>query len=154
MLRDLDAARRTDRRVGGAERVGVEAGAGADAAAARAAVAEVHGDAVVGVTGHGEQRRREPCGRLNFSSTTSLTIWPCSPPWNAGFCEAFSFAAVAGLAITALSQVSLVIGFGSSCSQPLLANRPSRIDGSGRNDNLEPAPAGGRSACCRFAAQP
>ena len=33
----------------------------------------------------------------------------------------------------ALSHVSFVIGFGHSCSQPLLANRPSWIVGSGRN---------------------
>src|SRR5690349_11856880 len=32
--------------------------------------------------------------------------------------------------MTALSHVSLVIGLGSSCSQPLLANRPSSTDGS------------------------
>ena len=44
--------------------------------------------------------------------------------------SAFSRSAVAGLTSTALSQVSLVIGFGSSCSQPLLANRPSRTAGS------------------------
>jgi hypothetical protein len=41
--------------------------------------------------------------------------------------------AVAGLTMMALSHVSLVIGLGSSCSQPLLANRPSRTDGSFRN---------------------
>src|SRR4030095_3377824 len=40
--------------------------------------------------------------------------------------------AVAGLIRAALSQVSLVRGLGSSCSQPLLANRPSQIVGSGR----------------------
>ena len=33
----------------------------------------------------------------------------------------------------ALSQVSLVSGFGNSCSQPLLAKRPSKSVGSGRN---------------------
>src|SRR5436190_22835851 len=32
--------------------------------------------------------------------------------------------------MTALSHVSLVIGLGSSCSQPLLAKRPSRTAGS------------------------
>ena len=48
---------------------------------------------------------------------------------------------MAGLAITALSQVSLVIGLGSSCSQPLLLNRPSRIDGSSRKAISKPLPA-------------
>ena len=36
----------------------------------------------------------------------------------------------AGLMIAALSQVSFVIGLGSSCSQPLFAKRPSNTDGS------------------------
>jgi hypothetical protein len=57
-------------------------------------------------------------------------IWPCSPPWNDGRCEALSLSAVAGLVRTALSQVRRVIGLGSSWSQPLFAKRPSRIDGS------------------------
>ena len=38
----------------------------------------------------------------------------------------------AGLTMAALSQVSLVRGLGSSWSQPLLANRPSQIVGSGQ----------------------
>src|SRR6202044_3013754 len=41
--------------------------------------------------------------------------------------------AVAGLIQTALSQVILLWGLGSSCSQPLLANDPSQMVGSGRN---------------------
>src|SRR6185295_3613706 len=60
-------------------------------------------------------------------------ICPCSPPVHAGLFVALIFSAVAGLTMTALSHVSFVIGFGSSCSQPLLAKRPSRTDGSGRN---------------------
>ncbi len=40
--------------------------------------------------------------------------------------------AIAGLISSALSQVSLVTESGSSCSQPLLAKRPSQIVGSGR----------------------
>ncbi len=40
---------------------------------------------------------------------------------------------VLGLIQTALSQVILFCGLGSSCSQPLLANDPSQIVGSGRN---------------------
>ena len=38
----------------------------------------------------------------------------------------------------ALSQVSLVRGLGSSWSQPLLANRPSQIVGSGRKTISSP----------------
>src|SRR5580700_2611173 len=40
---------------------------------------------------------------------------------------------VLGLIQTALSQVILFWGLGSSCSHPLLANDPSQIMGSGRN---------------------
>ena len=60
-------------------------------------------------------------------------IWPCSPPCNAGaFGGLEPRRPSPGSTSTALSQVSCVIGFGSSCSQPLLAKRPSRIDGSWR----------------------
>src|SRR5437016_14675329 len=38
----------------------------------------------------------------------------------------------AGLISAALSHVSLLIGLGHSCNQPLLANPPSQILGSGR----------------------
>src|SRR5580700_3821025 len=71
-----------------------------------------------------------------------LMIWPCSPPCIAGVPAAFSFSAVAGLTSTALSHVSLVIGLGSSCSQPLFAKRPSRIDGSLRKETSRPEAAG------------
>src|ERR1700680_835012 len=67
-----------------------------------------------------------------------LMICPCSPPCIAGLPAAFSFSAVPGLTSTALSHVSFVIGFGSSCSQPLFAKRPSRIDGSLRNETSKP----------------
>src|SRR6202007_747673 len=43
--------------------------------------------------------------------------------------------AVLGLTSAALSQVSLVTGLGNSCSQPLLAKRPSYTQGSGRKMN-------------------
>src|SRR5213593_2165334 len=43
-----------------------------------------------------------------------------------------SFFAVLGLTSATLSQVIFVSGFGSSCNQPLLAKRPSKIVGSGR----------------------
>ena len=59
--------------------------------------------------------------------------------------------------MTALSHVSLVIGFGSSCSQPLLAKRPSSTAGSFSKADLEslralqPQPGCGRraAACSR-----
>ena len=87
-------------------RVGVEAGAGADAAAARAAVAEMHGDAVVGMAGDREQRAaHRAAAELQLDDVGDDL--PCSPPWNDGALAAFSFAAVAGLTSTALSQVSL-----------------------------------------------
>src|SRR5688572_6696847 len=41
--------------------------------------------------------------------------------------------AVFGLMYATLSQVTFESGFGSSCNQPLLANRPSSTCGSGRN---------------------
>src|SRR5687768_5006124 len=40
------------------------------------------------------------------------------------------------------SQVTLVIGFGSSCSQPLFAKLPSQIVGSGLKINSRPPAAG------------
>ena len=50
-----------------------------------------------------------------------------------------SRSAVARLSSAVLSQVSLVRGLGSSWSQPLLANRPSRIVGSGRKFSSRPS---------------
>ena len=44
--------------------------------------------------------------------------------------------------MAALSHVSLVRGLGSSCSQPLLANRPSQIVGSGRKVISSPPRSG------------
>src|SRR5689334_5663495 len=63
---------------------------------------------------------------------------PCSPPRAVGSLNAFNLSAVAGLVMIALSQQILVIGFGSSCSQPLFAKRPSQTEGSGRNDTSTP----------------
>ena len=59
----ISTPRAEPQRVGRAERVGVEPGAVADASGARAAVAEVHGDAVVGMADDEEQRSRGSCGR-------------------------------------------------------------------------------------------
>src|SRR5580704_3315381 len=46
----------------------------------------------------------------------------------------FKRCAVAALTIAALSQVNLVFGLGVSWSHPLLAKRPSKMEGSGRNE--------------------
>src|SRR2546428_484358 len=54
--------------------------------------------------------------------------------------------AVRGLIIAALSQVSDVSGFGSSCSHPLFAKRPSQIVVSGRKMVSMPVAAGGAAA--------
>jgi len=53
--------------------------------------------------------------------------------------------AVASEIRTALSQVSLVIGWASSCSQALLANRPSKTFGSTAKAISRPVPAGASS---------
>src|SRR5260370_14369386 len=81
-----------------------------------------------------------------FSSTTS---------------SVFSLRCVAseGLIHTALSQVILFWGLGNSCSQPLLANDPSQIAGSGRNRISSPcacaaAAAGGALAVTLTAERP
>src|SRR5260370_40572124 len=59
----------------------------------------------------------------------------CAPQRHATLCANCSCSAVLGLTNAALSQVSLVTGFGNSCSQPLLAKRPSYTQGSGRKMN-------------------
>ncbi len=70
-----------------------------------------------------------------MSSASSVT-WPlavCSvatPP---------SSAAVFGLTSATLSHVTLVSGFGSSCSQPRFAKRPSKTAGSVRNAISSPS---------------
>src|SRR5579863_7966169 len=46
--------------------------------------------------------------------------------------------AVAGLIRAALPQVSLVIGSGASCIQPLLANRPSHVEAPGTKATSTP----------------
>src|SRR5262249_62236904 len=65
---------------------------------------------------------------------TSLVMVPCSPPRYAGAFAARSLCSVAGLTNIALSHTSLVSGLGSSCSHPLLLNRPSRMQGSSLKD--------------------
>src|SRR5205085_6001715 len=89
-------------------------------------------------------------------STTFERIWPCSPPREAILCVSWSASAVFGLTSAALSQVSLVTGFGNSWSQPLLAKRPSYTQGSGRKTNSRSSPGSdlgaGRFAKLNFSA--
>src|SRR4051812_19965817 len=60
----------------------------------------------------------------------------------------FNRSARAGLISAALSHVSFVNGLGSSCNQPLWANRPSQMLGSGRKIISYPA-GGGVTGDCR-----
>src|SRR6202007_2990110 len=69
---------------------------------------------------------------FNSMSTTVERICPCSPPREITLCARSFFCPNFGLTSAALSQVSLVNGLGNSCSQPLLAKRPSYTVGSGR----------------------
>jgi hypothetical protein len=101
-VRAISTPAPNEKRVGRADGVGVEAGAGGDPAAARSAVAEMHRDAVVGMADDGEERAADE-RPLNFSSTTSVMIWPCSPPWNDG----------------RLGRLELVRGRPGSCSTAL-----------------------------------
>src|ERR1051326_5830941 len=55
-------------------------------------------------------------------------------------------AAVTGPIAITLSQVILLSGFGSSCSQAMLANRPSQTVGSGWNTTSSSPSAGGFAA--------
>ena len=74
----------------------------------------------------------DAAGRRVVSSTTSTMAAVLAAVAASTGAATPSSSAVAGLMRAALSQVSLVIGLGSSCSQPLLANRPSKSVGSGR----------------------
>src|SRR5207253_4789001 len=66
-----------------------------------------------------------------------------SPPFLPRVLLIPSCRAVFGLMSAALSQVSLVSGFGNSCNQPLLAKRPSKIVGSARKITSRVLGAGG-----------
>ncbi len=71
----------------------------------------------------------------SVSSASSVT-WPLA------VCSVFTpprAAAVFGLTSATLSQVILLSGFGSSCSQPRLAKRPSKTAGSVRNAISSPS---------------
>ena len=144
---DLDAAA-DPQRIGRADRVGIEAGTGADAARARAAVAQMDGDAVVRMARDREQRaaHRAAAEPQLHDRCVDAAALAARHRRRASDRVQRCRSAVAGLTITALSQVSLVIGLGSSCSHPLFANRPSSTAGSVPEADLEPArlAAGGR----------
>ena len=92
--------------------------------------------AVVAIARDGKLVQYKAYGQLDPAKGTAM-------PLDAIFALASMtkpMAAVAGLTSTALSHVRCVIGFGSSCSQPLLLNRPSSIVGSGRNAISKPEP--------------
>src|SRR5580700_7360308 len=74
------------------------------------------------------------------SSTTGILKPPCSPPCAYSPYSTPKCRAVAGLIKAALSQVRVLLGFGHSCSQPLLANDPSKTVGSGAKANSKDSP--------------
>src|SRR5258706_14988319 len=67
--------------------------------------------------------------------TTVARTCPCSPPREAMVRPILSRFAVAGLTSAALSQVVLIVGLASYCSQPLFAKQPSQIDRSAHEIN-------------------
>ena len=106
------------RRVAGAQRVGVEADAVADApgrACARSRGARV--TAVVGLAGHDPDRRRRRCGRRVATARPRRS-----------FCDARAARPSPGSSSAALSQVSLVSGFGQLL-QPAVVGEAAVVDG-------------------------
>ena len=101
----------------------------ADAARHPAAVAEEHRHRLAGCPGTRKTGSRIVLPRY-FSSIRSPSLRPRS------------FASC-GLTQAVGSHVTFVSGFGSSCSQPLLAKRPSHTVGSGRKMISRPPVAGG-----------
>ena len=97
--------------------IGIEADAVADPAGGAPTVAERQRRRAFGVAG------QDPDRRLDGAAAGAKRARRRRSP-------SASVAAVAGPRWSALSQVSFVNGRGSSCSQPLLAKRPSPTDGS------------------------
>ena len=111
-------ARVVPQRLGGAQAVGVEAHAGAGAARARAAVAQVQRHRAIHVARlhpHRRAQRAALVGQFHHGTPSPGSAFLGTPKLVRG----------GGAQMAALSQVSLVMGLGSSCSQPLLAKRPS-----------------------------
>src|SRR5262249_28132187 len=104
--------------------IGVKTCTAPHSTATPASVAEMHCHHLVSVARHDPHRRTHAVAWHTQLDDISL----CSP----------SFAAVPGLSRAALSQVSFVMGLGSSCNQPLLAKRPSHTVGSGWNSSSRP----------------
>ncbi len=78
------------------------------------------------------------------SRSSATSVW-----WPLALCSVFTpprASAVLGLTRATLSHVTLVSGFGSSCSQPRFAKRPSNTEGSVRNAISRPAGAALRPA--------
>ena len=73
--------------------------------------------------------------------TAASTDWPPAEIVTRSPSPTPSSRADFGLINTALSQVNLVMGSGSSCNQPLLAKRPSQRVGDAVNRKVHPSPA-------------
>ena len=99
------------------------------------------GDRLVGLARHDPGGDAQASGpRYRSSRTSPSTIPICL--------------ARAGLMSATLSQVNRVRGLGSSCSQPLLAKRPSQIVGSGRKTNSRPPSSVRLSSACEGSGVP
>ena len=130
-LDDLEAGAEPGR-VRRAQQVGVERlrflARGADASGHAPAVAEKHRDRLVGLARNDEDRHAR--GHAAVAQLDDVAVDRGS-----------SLGRALGLIHAAVSQVSFVSGLGASCSQPLLAKRPSQTVGSGRNTEFEPGGA-------------
>ena len=125
--------------VRGAERIDVDADPVADPAGPPAAVAQEDRDRSTRPGPADPRRQLHRSGRDSGARSR--------PRWRSP-----SASARAGLMKAALSQVIRVNGLGSSWSQPLLANRPSQIVGSGRKTSS--SPLGGPVAARRGPGRP
>ena len=112
----------------------------ADAAGLLAPIAEVHHDHVVGrARQHPDRQLRRAALILDLEDILALVAGARRPGCRAA-------PAVRALMYATLSQVTFDSGFGSSCSQPLFALRPSRIHGSGRKTISDARARSGRPA--------
>ena len=122
--------------------IGVEAHPVAHAAGGRPAVTQRHRDREVRLAGERPTRRSPGSARRDPAARGRR--WPRPAP-----------ARSSGLKSAALSQVSLVIGSGTSWSQPLLANRPSSTLASRSRTSsrfsVESGPGVGRAAATALA---